>query len=39
VLNLMTDTVLSDSTYHMQFFLKLDKGQLFRSIGKPYIVQ
>jgi len=39
VLNLMTDTVLTDTTYHNQFFLELDKGQLFRTIDKPFIAQ
>jgi hypothetical protein len=33
VLNLMTDTELTDSTYRDQFYLELDKGQLFRTIG------
>jgi hypothetical protein len=33
VLNLMTDTALTDSTYLDQFYLELDKGQLFRTIG------
>jgi hypothetical protein len=33
VLNLMTDTALTDSTYRDQFYLELDKGQLFRTIG------
>ncbi|MBX7053241.1 MAG: T9SS type A sorting domain-containing protein [Flavobacteriales bacterium] len=34
VLNLLTDTALTDSTYQAQFYLELDKGQLFRTIGK-----
>lgn len=34
VLNLMTDTALTDSTYQAQFYLELDKGQLFRTIGQ-----
>lgn len=33
VLNLMTDTALTDSTYLDQFYLELDKGQLFRTMG------
>jgi hypothetical protein len=39
VLNLMTETELSDSTYRMQFYLELDKGQFFRTLGKPQITQ
>ncbi|MBL0314655.1 MAG: T9SS type A sorting domain-containing protein [Flavobacteriales bacterium] len=39
VLNLMTDTALTDSTYQAQFYLELDKGQLFRTIGKLEITQ
>lgn len=39
VLNLMTDTALTDSTYQAQFYLELDKGQLFRTIGKLDITQ
>ncbi len=37
VLNLMTDTLLTDSTYRSQFYLELDKGQLFRTLGRPDI--
>jgi len=39
VLNLMTDTVLSDSTYRSQFYLELDKGQLFRTLGRSDIAR
>lgn len=35
VLNLMTDSVLTDSTYKEQFYLEIDKGQLFRTLGNP----
>jgi hypothetical protein len=34
VLNLMTDSVLTDSTYRSQFYLELDKGQFFRTLGR-----
>ncbi len=39
VLNAMTDTVLTDSTYKSQFYLELDKGQLFRTIGNPLMAK
>jgi hypothetical protein len=39
VLNVMTDTILSDSTYIDQFCVELDKGQLFRTIGQPLIAK
>ncbi len=39
VLNLMTQTELADSTYRQQFYLELDKGQLFRTIDIPEIAQ
>jgi|GEM_PF-1454279 hypothetical protein len=39
VLNLMTQTELSDSTYRKQFYLELDKGQLFRTLNIPHIAQ
>jgi hypothetical protein len=35
VLNAMTDTLLTDSTYKEQFYVEIDKGQLLRTIGKP----
>lgn len=35
VLNLMTDSLLTDSTYKEQFYLEIDKGQLFRTLGNP----
>jgi hypothetical protein len=34
VLNTMTDTLLTDSTYIEQFYLELDKGQLLRTLGQ-----
>jgi hypothetical protein len=39
VLNLMTDTVLTDSTYRSQFYLELDKGQLYRTLGRTDIAR
>jgi pimeloyl-ACP methyl ester carboxylesterase len=39
VLNLMTDTVLTDSTYRSQFYLELDKGQLFRTLGRSDVAR
>jgi hypothetical protein len=39
VLNAMTDTVLTDSTYKSQFYLELDKGQLFRTLGNPLMAK
>lgn len=39
VLNLMTDSVLTDSTYRSQFYLELDKGQLFRTLGRSDIAR
>ncbi len=39
VLNLMTETNLTDSTYRMQFYLELDKGQFFRTLNKLPIAQ
>jgi Secretion system C-terminal sorting domain len=39
VLNMMTDTLLTDSTYKDQFYVELDKGQLFRTIGQPVIAK
>lgn len=35
VLNAMTDTVLTNSTYREQFYLEIDKGQLFRTLNNP----
>jgi hypothetical protein len=34
VLNVMTDSVLTEATYKDQFYIELEKGQLFRTIGK-----
>jgi hypothetical protein len=39
VLNVMTDSVLTDSTYKDQFYVELDKGQLFRTIGQPLVAK
>jgi hypothetical protein len=39
VLNLMTDTLLTDSTYKEQFYLELDKGQLLRTIGQSHMAR
>ncbi len=39
VLNIMTDTLLTDSTYKSQFYLELDKGQLFRTLGNPLMAK
>jgi len=39
VLNLMTDSVLTDSTYRSQFYLELDKGQLFRTLGRSDVAR
>jgi hypothetical protein len=39
VLNTMTDTLLTDSTYKEQFYLELDKGQLFRTLGNPLLAR
>lgn len=39
VLNTMTDTLLSDSTYKQQFYLEIDKGQLFRTLGRPELAR
>jgi hypothetical protein len=39
VLNLMTDTELTDSTYKDQFIVELNKGQLFHTINKPEIAR
>jgi hypothetical protein len=39
VLNAMTDTVLTDSTYKEQFYLELDKGQLFRTLNNPLMAK
>jgi hypothetical protein len=33
VLNTMTDTVITDSTYTEQFYLEIEKAQLFRLLG------
>lgn len=38
-LNAMTDTVLTDSTYKDQFYLELDKVQLFRTLGRTEIAR
>jgi hypothetical protein len=37
VLNVMTDESVVDSTFKEQFYFELDKGQLFRTIGKTSI--
>jgi hypothetical protein len=34
VLNVMTDTLIVDSTYTDQFYLEMDKAQLFRLLGQ-----
>jgi hypothetical protein len=34
VLNVMTDSVLTQNTYKEQFYIELEKGQLFRTLGK-----
>jgi hypothetical protein len=39
VLNTMTDTLLTDSTYKEQFYLELDKGQLLRTIGQSLMAR
>ncbi len=39
ILNLMTDTALTDSTFRLQFALELNKGQLFRTLGKPLVAR
>lgn len=35
VLNTLTTTSVDDSLYYTQFYLELNKGQLFKTIGKP----
>lgn len=35
VLNSLTTTSVDDSLYYTQFYLELNKGQLFKTIGKP----
>jgi len=37
ILNVMTDLNVADSTYSDQFYLEMDKAQLFRLIGKHNI--
>jgi hypothetical protein len=39
VLNAMTDTLLTDSTYKDQFYIEIDKGQLFRTLGNPMMAR
>lgn len=39
VLNIMTDSILTDSTYKEQFYLEIDKGQLFRTLGNPQMAR
>jgi Secretion system C-terminal sorting domain len=39
VLNTMTDTILTDSTYKEQFYVEIDKGQLFRTLGNPLMAR
>lgn len=39
VLNLMTDTLLTDSTFREQFYLELDKAQLLRTIGQSQLAR
>lgn len=39
VLNNMTDTILTDSTYKDQFYVEIDKGQLFRTLGNPLMAR
>jgi pimeloyl-ACP methyl ester carboxylesterase len=39
ILNLMTDTLLTDSTFREQFYLELDKGQLLRTIGQSQLAR
>ncbi len=39
VLNLMTDTLLTDSTFREQFYLELDKAQLLRTLGQSQLAR
>lgn len=39
VLNEMTDLVLTDSTFQSQFYLEMDKGQLFRTLNRPFMAR
>jgi hypothetical protein len=39
VLNTMTDTILTDTTYKEQFYVEMDKGQLFRTLGNPLMAR
>lgn len=34
-LNACTDSIVSDSSFHSQFWIELSKAQLFRSLGNP----
>jgi hypothetical protein len=39
VLNTMTDVQLTDSTFQSQFYLEMDKGQLFRTLNRPFMAR
>lgn len=39
VLNFMTDTLLTADTYKEQFYVELNKGQLFKTLEKPLLAK